>query len=130
MEVLDRGLDRAMPHQELNGAGIDASIEQMGGKAVSQSMDTPALFDASPSAGPVVNLLRGATGHGSFAFGVWEEPGPWALDFQIGAQFGQQALGKQGVAVFVALALVDADEHAARVTLDILELELDDFADP
>lgn len=74
---------------------------------MSQSMDTPALFDASPSAGPVVNLLRGATGHGSFAFGVWEEPGPWALDFPIGAQFGQQALGKQGVAVFVALALVE-----------------------
>ena len=29
-----------------------------------------------------------------------------------------------------ALAGLTSDEHAARVTLDILELELDDFADP
>jgi hypothetical protein len=36
-------------------------------------------------------------------FGAGEEPGPWALDLPIGAQLDQQAIGKQAVAVLVAI---------------------------
>jgi hypothetical protein len=45
----------------------------------------------------------------------------------VGAQFGQQTRGEQGVAILAPFALLDADEHP--ITFDIRELEPDDFAD-
>ncbi len=129
MDILESGLDGAVPQQQLNGVGVDARIEQMRGKGVAQGVDARAWFDAGPCSGLVVNLLGSATGHGLVGFGAGKEPRPWALVLPIGAQFDQQALGKQTVAVFVAFAMVDPDEHAARVALDICDLESNDFAD-
>lgn len=96
---------------------------------MAQRVDSRALFDARPSSGLVVNLLSGATRHGPVGFGAREEPGLWTLHLPIGAQFDQQAFGKQSVAVFVTFALVDADEHAARIALNVLGLEPDNFTD-
>src|SRR5688572_27020362 len=129
MDILESGLNGAMPQQQLNGVGIDTRVEQVRGKGVSQGVDASAWFDAGPCSGLVVNLLGRATGHGLVGFGAGKEPRPWALVLPIGAQFDQQALGKQAVAVFVTFAVVDSDEHAARVALDISDLESNDFAD-
>jgi hypothetical protein len=107
MDILESGLDGAMPQQQLNGVGIDTRIEQMRGKGVAQGVDARAWFDAGPCSGLVVNLLGRATGHGLVGFGAGEEPGPWTGDLPIGAQFDQQALGKQAVAIFVAFAVVE-----------------------
>jgi hypothetical protein len=62
MDILQGGLDGAMAQQELNRVRIDASVKQMGGKGVTQGVETRAEFDARPSSGLVVNLLGGATG--------------------------------------------------------------------
>jgi hypothetical protein len=39
MDILQGGLDGAMAQQQLNGVGINASVEQMGGKGVSARFD-------------------------------------------------------------------------------------------
>lgn len=62
MDILQGGLDRAMAQQELNGVGVNTRVEQMGGKGVSQGVETRALCDAGPSSCLVINLLGGATG--------------------------------------------------------------------
>ncbi len=77
----------------------------------------------------VVDFLGGAAGHGLMGFGAGEEPGPWAFEFPIGTELKQQALRKQAVSIFVAFALVDTDEHAAWIALEIGELEPHDFTD-
>jgi len=61
-------------------------------------------------------------------FGAREKPGPWALDLPIGPQVEQETLGEQAVAVLMAFTLVDANAHAAGITLHIGEMEPHDFA--
>jgi hypothetical protein len=76
----------------------------------------------------VIHLLGAARGHGVIRFGAREKPGPWALDLPIGPQVEQETLGEQAVAVLMAFTLVDANAHAAGITLHIGEMEPHDFA--
>src|SRR5215475_8932890 len=40
LQVAHRGIERAMPKQDLDGARIDASLQEMRREAVAQGMDT------------------------------------------------------------------------------------------
>jgi hypothetical protein len=109
--------------------GINTGVEQVRRERMVQGMETGAVGDTRPSSGLVLNLLGGARGHGLVGFGAGEAPGLGFLDLPIGPQFDQEAFGQQAVAVFVALTLIDADEHATRSAVDIAKLEPNHFAD-
>ena len=54
MDILQGGLEGAMAQQELKGVGVNASVEQMGGKGVPQGVETRAVFHADPSSGLII----------------------------------------------------------------------------
>lgn len=53
-----------MSHQHLDGPHVLTGFKHMGGKAVSQGMDTFSPFNLSPLLGSVVDLLGSTDVHG------------------------------------------------------------------
>ena len=62
LKIFCCGSNRAMSHEQLNGAQIHSCFEQMGGEAVSQAMDTTFLLDAGLLFGLSVNEFSCAAG--------------------------------------------------------------------
>ena len=89
MDVFQGRFDGAMAQQQLQGVGIDASIEEMRGEGVAKGVEPRALCDAGARSRLIVDLLSRAAGHGLVGSGAGEEPGPWTGDLPIGAQFEQ-----------------------------------------
>src|SRR5215471_14180278 len=64
LEIADCGRKGAMPQEDLDGAGIDARVEEMCGKAVAQRMNARPPLQLRPLAGTFVDFASRPTGHG------------------------------------------------------------------
>jgi hypothetical protein len=84
---------------------------------MTQTMNAVAMLDACPLLRLIEDFLGG--GHRQVTTGPspFEHPGLGTVNTPIGAQFLQQSRRKQGVAVLVSLALIDADEHPFGVNI-------------
>lgn len=58
MKVTQRGLDRAVAHQSLDGVKIDAVLQQMGSKGMAQAVDAARLTDIGLALGQMENPRR------------------------------------------------------------------------
>ena len=119
---------------DLDLAEVLALFEQVCGVRVPQSVNVRGLFDAAGlEREPEGALQRGAAqrcggGAGALAavaFGGEEQRG-MAMGFPLLAQEQQRAPGQRDIAVLVALAGADVQEHAFRI--DIADLEPHAFA--
>jgi hypothetical protein len=85
MQIAVCSLERAVPQEDLDGARIAPRVEQVGGTAVSQRLNAPAMLDTGAPPGVVVNLACRATGHVALGVVAGEEPGLMTLKLPIGA---------------------------------------------
>src|SRR5215471_3838105 len=63
LEIADGGRQGAMPQEDLDGAGINPRVEEMGGKAVAQRMHARPPLQLRPLAGTFVDFAGRPTGH-------------------------------------------------------------------
>ena len=75
-----------MPQQHLDGAGIDARVEQMGRKAVPQRMEARAVLNLRPPAGVVIDLAGAITRHGLGEASAREQPAGGPEQLPVGSQ--------------------------------------------
>src|SRR5215813_3620500 len=64
LQVAHRGSERAMPQQDLDGARIDAGLQEMSREAVAQGMDTRAALQPRGLPGVLIHELCGPDGQG------------------------------------------------------------------
>jgi len=131
------GGDRALVAEvDLDLAKVLALLQQMRRIRMAQGVDVRLLFDAAGLEGqPEGPLQRGAAqrpGSGACALAAvplgGEEQCGMAMRFPLLAQEQQRAFGQRDIAVLVALAAADVQEHAFRI--DIADLEPHAFAQP
>jgi hypothetical protein len=104
-----------MTEQHLDDADIGARLQQMGGKAVPQSMHRDRLAQPGAADRGPASLLQGGDTHRLPGVAAGEQPAPGPRQAPVGAQDRQQLRREHHVAVLAALALLDADQHPAAV---------------
>ncbi len=132
---VDGGTDGAgVAEVDLELAKVFTLLQEMGCIAVTQRMDMRILFDAAGAQGQAEaalesGALHGLSGGGSalaaVAFGREDKTGIAMRAPELAEQF-EGALGQRHVAVTVAFATPDVQEHALRV--DVADLQLEGFA--
>jgi hypothetical protein len=115
-----------MAEQDLNDAAVDAIVQQATGKRVTQTVRGGPFIQA----GQFPGLLTGALHQTRTDVAVRTPGGEQPLsgradDAKVGAQGVQQNRRQGGVAVFSALAVLDAQEHA--LAFDVGDFEGDGF---
>ena len=116
---------------DLNLAEVLALFEQVGGVRVSQRMDMSPLFNAAGGEGQPKSPLEGGVAQGlggggsAQAAGTFagEQEGRMAVGFPELAQEEQGALGQGNVAVAIAFARADMQEHASGINVGNLEAQ-------
>lgn len=129
---IDDGGDGAFVAEvDLNLAEVFALFEQVGGVRVTQRMDVGQLFDAAGFEGQAKAALESAARHGfggragplaATTFGG-EQKDRMAVGFPELAQEQQGALGQGDVAVAIAFAGADMQEHASGIDVGNLEAQ-------
>ena len=123
-----------MTQVDLNLAQVLALLQQMGGVGVAQGVDMGVLGDAAGLEGQAKGPLQGGAAHrlggragaqAAVTFGGKEQD-RMAMGFPLLAQEPQRALGQRDVAVPVAFAGADMQEHALRI--DIAHFQAQAFA--
>ncbi|HRZ35817.1 MAG TPA: hypothetical protein P5534_05565 [Candidatus Paceibacterota bacterium] len=123
-----------MTQIDLELTEVLALFEQVSCVAVTQRMDVGGLLDAAGLEDEAEGALEGGAAHGAgggggtlavVAFGG-EEQVRMAMGFPALAQQEQGALGQGDVAVAIALAGTDVEEHALGV--DVADFEVKGFA--
>ena len=109
-----------MAHHVLDDVDIDAHVHQMGGEAVAEGMNPSALRDPGPLFGQVKGFLGRIDRHGAVFGAAEKEVLIGAVKGVVGAQFPQQAFGKQRVAILLPLALLNPDHPAAAFDMSRL----------
>src|SRR5271170_1357955 len=133
MGIERRGLQFFMSKQHLDGADIFALFEQMGGEGVPQRMHRDALVDARSEGGLMHGAVQLPCAHGVHRIKARKqiaarEDLPLGVGMAPpGAQPLEQEWRQQRVAILLALALLDAQEHA--LTVNVPDFERDHFAD-
>ena len=126
-EIARGRVERLMAQQHLDRPDIGPGLEQVGRETMAERMDALAVRDPSALLRMIIDLLGRADGHRRVRIEARKQPRGWPVAFPVGAQFGQQPDGEQGVAILAPFALLDTEQHP--ITFDICELEPDDFAD-
>jgi hypothetical protein len=129
---IDDGGDGAFVAEvDLDLAQVLALFEQMGGVRMAERVDMGVLFDAAGLEGLAKAALESSARHrfggggsalAAAAFGG-EEKARMAVGFPKLTQELQGALGQGDVAVAIALARADVQEHAARVNVADLQAQ-------
>jgi len=132
---VDGGHDRATVAEiDLNLAEVLALLEQMRRVGMAQGMDVRGLGDGAGLEGqPKCALERGAAhrfgrsarAQSAVALGRKEQDG-MAVRFPLLAKQQQRALGQRDVAILIAFAGADVQEHALRI--DIADFQPQPFA--
>ena len=126
--VAGGGVDAGMTEQRLDDAGVDAGLQQVSGKGVAEAVGGNVFGEAAAPPGFAAGGLHGAGGQMQMRTPRGKQPGgAGAQDAKVGAKDFQQTGGEHGVAVFAALAMLDADEFAG--TVDIGDFEGDGLGD-
>ena len=123
-----RGAEVAVPEQDLDRPHIGAGLEQVGGEAVAQRMGADVLGQARGPHGRPADPLHGGMGDGPIGFPAGEQVGAGPDDLPVAAEEGQEARREHDLAILAALALADADDHAAAV--DVLDAQRGDLGEP
>ena len=123
----------AMTEQQLDGAKIGAGFEQMGGKAVPQSVRMNVISEACSCRGCSASLPDHFGSDRSFA-GVPAIAGKqpqfrWmAKSAQVTLQFLQQFRAEHDIAVLTALPAFDVNDHS--FTIYVLDFQMRQFGAP
>ena len=134
MGVDDRGEGAFMAEVDLDLAEVLALFEQMRGVTVPQRMHMRGLLDAAGQEGHAEAALQRGAAHGdggggrplaTVAFGGEEQRG-MPMRFPLFPQALQGALGQRHIAVLIALATADVQEHAFGI--NVADLEAQPFA--
>lgn len=132
--INDGGDGAFVAEVDLNLAEVLALFEQVGCVRVPQRMDMGLLFNAAGFEGQAESPLEGGAAHrlggggsaqAAVTFGGKKE-GWMAVSFPLLAQEQQGALGQGDVAVAIAFARADMQEHASGI--DVGNLEAQAFA--
>ena len=115
VQILGRGGELAMAEEFLNGVRIDAILQEMGGETMPEGMDAFAMGNPGLETGGGVDLLRRGDVQRGVSVNRGEKPDRGTIERGVFLQFFQEALGKERVAVLVALALFDANGHAGNI---------------
>ena len=128
LEVAHGREDTAMPHEDLDGTRVDAGLQQVRGEGVAKRMDAAVFVDFGPLFG--LRESKGGRGSAKGEIGILprEQPQRRMILPPVVPQIFEKARREEGIAVFVPLALFDADHHAVGV--DVGDFEVDEFADP
>src|ERR1700704_4393021 len=118
-----RGIELGVPEQHLDHSDIDVLFEKVGGEAVPQGVERHALVDLGPLGCGMAGTIELARRHRLHAVAPWKQPALRSCHLPPGAQQIEQMRRQHHVAVFTALALLDANEHAFAV--DVADLERD-----
>jgi len=130
----DGGNGAFVAEVDLNLAKVLTLFEQVGGVGVPQRMDMGLLFNAAGIEGQAESTLEGGAAHrlgrggsaqAAVTFGGKKE-GWMAMGFPLLAQEEQGALGQGDVAIAIAFARADMQEHASGI--DVGNLEAQAFA--
>ena len=124
-----------MPEQSLDDANIRALLKEVGGKAVAQRMQRHSLGDSGQSSCFMKETIELAGRHRPIFAMPWKQPAlrqrltdimTFGPDRPPGPEQAKQILGKFDLAILLALALNNPDDHLLAV--DIADLEPGHFA--
>ena len=96
MEIARCGADRVMPEQPLQGVEIDAGLEQMSCKAVTQHMDAAGLVYAGAALGLLEGFLDTRSAHGASPISPRKEVLARLRPSPVVAQGFEELRGEQG----------------------------------
>src|SRR3979490_3397068 len=116
-----RGIELGVPEQHLDHPDIDVLLEQVGGEAVPQGVQRYTLVDPGPLGCGMTDAIELARRHRLHAVASWKQPALRSCRPPPGPQQFEQMWRQHHLAVFAALALFDADDHALAVTVADLE---------
>lgn len=121
-----------MSEQHLNDADVLAVLQQMGGKAMPQSMGGDSFVEAGQMSRFTADLLNGSWGDVADGLNGGKEPGllvgalvqthatrseaMWFLAAVL-TQHGQQTFRQVDIAVLGAFALLDTNNHAVGIAM-------------
>ena len=134
VRVDDGGGGASMPEVDLDLAEVLALLEQMRRVTVPQRMDVRGLLHAAGLEGQAEAALQRGAAHGfgggggplaTVAFGGKEQRG-MPMRFPVFPQALKGDFGQRHVAVLIALATADVEEHAFGI--DVADLEAQAFA--
>jgi hypothetical protein len=121
------GLEVAVSEEDLNGADVGASFEEVGGEAMAEGMGGDVLVEAGGLGGAGADVADGLLDEGTAGDVAGEEPFFGLSGFPILAEDGQEPGREHDVAVLATLALADADDHTFAV--DVVDAEGGDLGD-
>jgi len=131
VRVDDGGIGAFMAEVDLNLAKVFALFKQMRGVTVPQRMYVRGLLDAAGLEGQAEAALQRGPAHGfsggggslaTVAFGGEEQRG-MPMRFPVFPQAQESALGQRDVAILIALATADVEEHAFGINVAYLEAQ-------
>jgi hypothetical protein len=134
VRVDDGGGGAFMAEVDLDLAEVLALFEQMRGVTVPQRMDVRGLLDAAGLEGHAEAALQRGAAHGyggggrplaTVAFGREDQRG-MPMRFPVFPQALEGAFGQRHVAILIALATADVEEHALGI--NVADLEAQPFA--
>jgi len=127
VEVGDRAADASMAKESLDGAEIDALLQQVGGVGVPQRVAGDGLGELGIVGGAADGLEHGLPANGLGCGMIGEEPMIGTVLAPVGPQELERSLGQGDVAVLASLAVSDADDHALAV--DVFGAKMDGLRD-
>lgn len=109
------GREAAVTEQELNGAHVGAGFQQMDGEGVPQTVGRDRFGQAGAVARFRAGVSHGIPGDRLVGMIAGEEPRLWPARLPIVTQDLQQLGRQHHVAVLLAFALLDANDHSLAV---------------
>jgi hypothetical protein len=119
--VARRGLQVAVAEQGLDDADVGAALQQMRGEAVPQRVHGDPLVELCRGAGGTAGHMQTFRVQRTRRVTAGEQPMGWPRQPPVAPQDAEQLRRQHDIAVFAALALLDAEHHPAAV--DVGELE-------
>jgi hypothetical protein len=116
-----------MTKQDLDGAHVGTSFQQMDGKGVPKGMRCDRLGNMATLMRLLARLLYGEPGDVAADSITWEEPPFGLVHSPPGAQDFEELWGEHDIAISGTFTLLDTDEHS--LTIDIGDLQTDCLRD-
>jgi hypothetical protein len=119
------GVEVLVAEQGLDDTQVGAALDEVGGEGVAQRARRERLRDAGLAAGGAKGALDAGGGDRLAGALALQQIVQRAVAFPARAQLLEQPLGEYHLAVLLALAALDPDDHALGI--DVARLEVHDF---
>ncbi len=123
MQVDGGGGEEGVAEELLDEGNLDAVLEQMGGEAMAQTMDTGLVGQTGPSQGSIIDVLCGALADGVLIGTLGEEPVSGPMDAVPGAQLLKEIVAEGNEALATSLGMGDTELEALGV--DVGDADMD-----